>query len=133
MTDLLTHFDVAIHDRLGRIQSRLHALKEKVAPEGSTTDSSMGAIKHRIDISRDQLVNAYDAIDEWVDVKLDQVYAWREEHEIDHLIKQSAKSQRHAEAALDVALSALGEAELALAKATIVESSARELAPTETD
>ncbi len=133
MTDLLTRFDIAIHDRVERLQSRLHAIKNGIAPEGSAIDRGADAIEETIDTSRKKLANAYETLDDWVDVKLDQVYAWRETREVDHLIKQSEKSQRHAEAALDVALGALDEAELALAKATIAENSARELAPPQQD
>lgn len=118
MTDRITKFNVALHDRIKDIQHRLeglkHETKEEIGDAQRAIHDHIESLEGRVKEGRTKLKGAKDEIKDWVDETKSTVNEWKDKHEIDKLHARSEGADRYADSALDVALGALEEAEKAM-------------------
>lgn len=121
MSDLLTRMDIQFHTRARLMQDRLKKLKD------GTTSGIIHAeddffdyvddIEDALESGRERVAAASDIVEDWILEKQENIENWRTRRESKQLMKEADKAQSYAEAAMDVAMSALDEAEWALARA----------------
>ena len=77
----------------------------------------MDDIEDALESGRERVAAASDVVEDWVLEKQENIENWRSRRETKKLLKEADKTQNYAEAAMDVAMAALDEAEWALARA----------------
>jgi len=121
MSDLLTKLDIQFHNRVNTMQDRFTRLKN-AAKSGmlvfeddvfDAADDLAGALEQ----GRARMAKASSQIAEMAFETQDKIEDWRAHRETKKLLKEADKTQHYAEAAMDVAIAALDEAELALSHA----------------
>lgn len=132
MSDFLTKLDIKFHNRARVIQDRFKRLKE--ATKSGALDVEDGFFDYVEDIEdvlesgRERIAAAGDVFEDLVMESQDNLNSWRKSRETKKLMKEAAKTEHYAEAAMDVALAALDEAEWALARAMMTRSMAENTA-----
>lgn len=125
MTDLMTHFDISMREQLDRIRDRVETMKDRVIPENSDLDIRLELLGEDLDAQRERLSTALESLEDFVKAKTEDLrsnfWEWRDERKIDELSKDAEHSERRATAALNVAISALDEAEVALTASAIAQ------------
>jgi len=121
MNDLLTRMDIKFHTRSKLMMDRLKKLKEGtksgiIHAEDNFFDY-VGDIEDSLESGRERVAAASDIVEDWVLEKQENLENWRARRETKKLLKEADKTQNYAEAAMDVAMAALDEAEWALARA----------------
>jgi len=126
MSDLLTRMDIKFHNRIHLMQERLKKLKDgsKAGLLHAEDDffDYVDDIEDVLESGRERIATASDIVEDWVLEKQENIEKWRTRRETKKLLKEADKTQHYAEAAMDVALSALDEAEWALARALMTRS-----------
>ena len=132
MSDFLTKLDIKFHNRARVITERFTSLKK--AAKSGVLDVEDGFFDYVNDIEdvlengREHLAAAGDILEDLVLESQDNLNSWRKGRETNKLMKEAAKTEHYAEAAMDVALAALDEADLALARAMMTRSMAENTA-----
>ena len=132
MSDFLTKLDIKFHNRARVITERFTSLKK--AAKSGVLDVEDGFFDYVNDIEdvlengREHLAAAGDILEDLVLESQDNLNSWRKGRETNKLLKEAAKTEHYAEAAMDVALAALDEADLALARAMMTRSMAENTA-----
>lgn len=132
MSDFLTKLDIKFHNRARVITERFTSLKK--AAKSGALDVEDGFFDYVNDIEdvlengREHLAAAGDVLEDLVLESQDNLNSWRKGRETNKLMKEAAKTEHYAEAAMDVALAALDEADLALARAMMTRSMAENTA-----
>jgi len=121
MSDLLTRMDIKFHTRTKLMQARFEKLKEGaktglVHAEDDFFDY-VEDIEDALESGRERVAAASDIIEDWVLEKQENIESWRMRRETKKLHKEADKTQSYAEAAMEIAMTALDEAEWALARA----------------
>jgi len=121
MNDLLTRMDIKFHTRSKLMMDRLKKLKEGtksgiIHAEDNFFDY-VDDIEDSLESGRERVAAASDIVEDWVLEKQENLENWRARRETKKLLKEADKTQNYAEAAMDVAMAALDEAEWALARA----------------
>jgi len=121
MNDLLTRMDIKFHTRSKLMMDRLKKLKEGtksgiIHAEDNFFDY-VDDIEDSLESGRERDAAASDIVEDWVLEKQENLENWRARRETKKLLKEADKTQNYAEAAMDVAMAALDEAEWALARA----------------
>ena len=126
MTDFLTKMDIKFHNRIRLMQDRFGNLKQATKSGVLEVEDDffnyVDDIEDVLESGRERIAAASDIVEDWVIESQENVENWRHRRETKKLMKEADKSQHYAEAAMDVALSALDEAELALARALMTRS-----------
>jgi len=132
MSDLVTRMDIALHDRVQRIQNTIKTLKTSAVSEAHDLEDGFYDKIHEIEDvlknGRERVSRAAEKIDDMALETLSNVLDWRAEREHKKLEKEAEKSKHYAEAAIDVAIGALDEAEWALSRAFMTKSLAENVA-----
>jgi len=118
MSDMITRFNVDLHERVTAVQSRLGSLKTKAKGNAQDVQKTMHdyveTLDRKIEQGRDKIEQARDDIEDWADERKETVHEWKSNREIDKLRKRAARAERHSEAAFDIALNAIETAEAAM-------------------
>ena len=136
MSDLLTRFDITLHDRVQRLRERLSDMRGKADTGahrlGDEFYEYIDEIEDVLEKGRERVAAASDILEDVVFESKDNIQDWKTRREIKKLRKEAERTQHYAEAALDVAIGALDEAEWALARAFMARSYADEIKDEET-
>lgn len=120
MSDLITRFNVDLHERVTAIQTRLGSLKTQAKGNAKDVQKTMydyvETLDRKIEQGRDKIDQARDDIEDWADEHKETIQAWQENRDLSKLRKRAARAERHSEAAFDVALNAIETAEVAMLK-----------------
>lgn len=126
MSDLLTKLDIKFHNRIRVMQDRFAQLKSATKSGALEVEDDffdyVDDIEDVLESGRERIAAASDIVEDWVIESQENVEKWRARRETKKLMKEADKTQHYAEAAMDVALSALDEAEWALARAMMTRS-----------
>lgn len=118
MSDMITKFNIELHERVTAVQDRLDSLKTKVKGEASEANKTMHdyveTLDRKIDQGRDKLDDARADIEDWADEHKETIHDWTSKRELNKLRKRAERTARYSEAAFDVALNAIEEAEAAM-------------------
>lgn len=121
MTDLLTRMDIKFHTRAKLMQERLKKLKDGTKAGVIHVEDDffdyVDDIEDALESGRERAAAASDIVEDWVLEKRENIENWHARREAKKLLKEADKTQHYAEAAMDVAMAALDEAEWALARA----------------
>ncbi len=121
MSDLLNRMDIQLHARMKLMRTRLDKLKNgaKAGLEHAEDDfyDYVDDIEDALESGRERVAAASDIVEDWVLETQDNIENWRTRKETKKLAKEADKAHNYAEAAMDVAIASLDEAEWALARA----------------
>jgi len=128
MSDLLTNIDIKFHARARLMQDRLKKLKDGTKTGVIHVEDDffdyVDDIEDVLESGRERIAAASDIVEDWVLEKQENIENWRSRRDTKKLLSEADKTQHYAEAAMDVAMAALDEAELALARALITRNNA---------
>ncbi|TRZ54948.1 MAG: hypothetical protein D4S02_18575 [Rhodocyclaceae bacterium] len=111
--------------KLTNVESNLAALRAKVEARPQASEKEMirhlEGVRHRIKLDRTKLLAARAEVEEWAGTRTmattDMIAAWIVARETSKLQDWSDQAERHAEASIEIALSAIDEAEQAAVEA----------------
>lgn len=129
MTDATTKLDISLHERIDQIKDRLLDLSPRPTPKSDDLDTRYDRLQARLNESRTRMSQSRTIIDDWEEVEHGEMMNWKEEGQIDKLMEESERCRERAEAALQVALSSLDEAEVALITSAVAQDTAETLDP----
>ena len=123
MSDLITKFNIDLQNRINAVQERLDSLKGKTKDEAQHAQKMMHdyveTLERKIDEGKEKLDEAQDDIEDWVEDAQETVHNWKLERDINKLRKRLERAERYSEAAFEVALNAIEEAESAMVRVVI--------------
>jgi len=132
MSDLVTRMDIALHNRVQSLQETINKFKRKTTAEVHELEDEfydkIREIENVLADGRERLSKASNTIDNVALETLNNIQGWRKRREIKKLTKEAEKSRHYAEAAVDVAIGALDEAEWAITRAYVTKEFAENLA-----
>ena len=133
MSDLLTTMDIQIHKRISIMKNRIARLKQQTSKTAYNIEDNVEEvveeIEDRLKSGRERINAARKTIENWSWEKGGDIEHWLKNRKASKLRKEADRIEEYAEAAMDVALSAIDEAELALTRALVARSQADELYP----
>jgi len=132
MSDLVTRMDIALHNRVQSFQDTINKFKRKTKAEVHELEDEfydkIQDIEDVLEDGRERIAKASETIDDMALETLNNIQVWRKRREIKKLAKEAEKSRHYAEAAVDVAIGALDEAEWAITRAYVTKEFAGNLA-----
>lgn len=132
MTDLLTKLDIKFHDRVNAMQDRFDQLKRAAKSGFLVLEDDVfdyaNDIEGAIEAGRERIDAAKNLIGDMTIESQENIDKWRKNRESKKLMREAEKTQHYAEASMEVAISALDEAEWALARALMTRSYAESVA-----
>lgn len=120
MSDIITKFNIDLHDRVTAVHDRLDTLKTKTKGEITEAHKTMHdyveTLDRKIDQGRLKLDGARVDIEDWADERKETIHDWTSKRELNKLRKRAERTSRYSEAAFDVALNAIEVAEAAMVR-----------------
>ncbi len=132
MSDLVTRLDIALHNRMQSFQDTINKFKRKTKDGMHDIEDEfydkINDIEDVLEDGRERISKASETLDELALETMNNIKDWRKRREVKKLTKEAEKSRHYAEAAVDVALGALNEAEWAITRAYVTKEFAENLA-----
>lgn len=120
MSDMITKFNIDLHERVTAVQTRLDSLKTKTKSEAAEANKAMHdyveTLDRKIDQGRLKLDTARADVENWADERKETIHDWTDKREMNKLKKRAERTGRYSEAAFDVALNAIEVAEAAMVR-----------------
>ena len=128
MSSSITKFSKRIRHKLHEVEQRLDALKvttEKQAEQaGKAIHKHVASLEDDAHKAKDKLAQAKADMNSWVEDAEETVTGWKKTFDAKKLQARADRSERHADAALVVALATVDEAEKAMLSASVARTDA---------
>lgn len=128
MSTSITKFSKRIRHKLHEVEQRLDALKDATEKQaehaGKAIHKHVEALENDAHKAKDKLDQANADMAAWVDDAEETVTGWKTKFDAKMLQARADRSERHADAALVVALATVDEAEKAMLSASVARTDA---------
>lgn len=128
MSDLITKFNIELHERVLTIRDRLEALKDKAEAEvdraEDIVEEYVDKLEDKIEEQTKVLTKLAEGIEDWSFERLEKKEKRKNEHLAKKLRARAHQADIHSRAALDIAIDAIERAEHAMLQASIAHADA---------